>query len=104
MLNHVCTFLESFAYLAVSGLSGCTQDLPCVTWDPPLWCSGFCGPGALAPEHVRSVVAAPRLGCPVVCGLLVSQSEVEPMFPAFESGFLTTGPPGRPMFVHFNVT
>ena len=84
-------FKGLFTHLAVSGLSCCTQDLSRVTWDPSSWCSGFCSHGAWAPEHMGLAVAAYRLNCPVACGLLVSQSGVEPTFPAFESGFLTTG-------------
>ena len=51
--------------------------------------------GTWAPEHVGSVVAAPGLSCPVACGNLVPQPGIEPVSPALEGGFLTTGPPGK---------
>ena len=44
-------------------------------------------------EWVSSVV--PGLGCPVACGILVSQPGIKPASPALEGGFLTTGPPGK---------
>ena len=52
---------------------------------------------ARAPEHVGSVVVARGLGlsCPTACGILVPSPEVEPVSPALEGGFLTTGPPGK---------
>ena len=42
-----------------------------------------------------SLVAAPGLSCPAACGILVPRPGIEPMFPALEGGFLTTGPPGK---------
>jgi len=41
------------------------------------------------------VVGAHRLNCIMSCGILVLQPETEPVSPALEGGFLTTGPPGR---------
>ena len=38
-------------------------------------------------------VAVRRLSCPVACGILVPQQGVQPMSPALEGRFLTTGPP-----------
>ena len=43
-----------------------------------------------------SVVAVPGLGCPVVCGISVPRSGIEP---TSEGGFLTTGPPGKSLTI-----
>ena len=32
------------------------------------------------------------LSCPIACGILVPQPEIEPMSPTLQSGFLTIGP------------
>ena len=53
-----------------------------------------CGMGA--PEHKSSVAVVCWLRCSVACGILVPQPGTEPMFPALEGRFLTTGPPGKP--------
>ena len=45
-----------------------------------LWCAGSKARG---------------LNCPTECGILVPQPGIEPMSPALEGGFLTTGPPGK---------
>ena len=36
----------------------------------------------------------------MTCGILVSQAGTEPVSPALEDGFLTTGPPGKSLHVH----
>ena len=36
-----------------------------------------------------------RLSCFVPCRILVPQPGLEPMSPALQGGFLTTGPPGK---------
>ena len=41
------------------------------------------------------VVAAFRHSCSVACGILTPQLGIEPVSPALEGGFLTTGPPGE---------
>ena len=51
-------------------------------WTPWLWCTG-------------SVVVACGLSCSKACCILVPWPGVEPMSPALQSGFLTTGPPGK---------
>ena len=38
-----------------------------------------------------AVVVAGELSCPKACGILVPQARIEPMSPALEGGFLTTG-------------
>ena len=44
-----------------------------------------------------SVVTVHRLSCPMTCGISVSGPGIKPMSPALASGFLTTGPPGKPL-------
>ena len=53
--------------------------------------------GALA-----SLVIPLRLSCPVACGILVPWPGTESVFPALESGFLTTGSPGKSPYVLLN--
>ena len=57
--------------------------------------SVVCGMRALSLRHASSVVAARGLSCPTACGILVPQPGMEPMSPALEGGFFTTGPPGK---------
>ena len=57
--------------------------------------------GTRAPERMSSLVAAPGLSCPAACGILVPRPGIEPMFPALEGGFLTTGPPEKSLFFIF---
>ena len=47
------------------------------------------------PEREGSVAAVHGLSCPPACGILILQPGIEPVFPALESGFLTTGLPGK---------
>ena len=47
------------------------------------------------PERAGSVVVNGVLSCPAACGILVPQPEMEPMSPALEGRFLTTGPCGK---------
>ena len=42
-----------------------------------------------------SLVLARRLSCPTACGILVPRPGIEPVSPALEDRFLTTGPPGK---------
>ena len=56
---------------------------------------GFQGAWALSLRHVSSVVVACGLSCPEACGILVPLPGIEPMSPALEGGFFTTGPPGK---------
>jgi len=57
-------------------------------------------------QHVGfSLVAAHGLSFPVACGILVPPSGIEPMTPALESQFLTTGPPRKSLYIlHNNFT
>ena len=113
-------YLFSLFFLAASVLS-------CSMWDLSLWCTGFslvvaCGfslssccawaPGhvgsvvcsvwALSLRHVSSVVVVHRLSCPTVCGILVPQPGIEPVSPALEGGFFTSGPPGKSLHWFFS--
>ena len=52
-------------------------DLPCGVW--------------------ASLVVALGLSCPSDVGILAPLPGMEPLPPALEGGFLTTGPPGKPL-------
>ena len=41
------------------------------------------------------------LGCPAACGILVPRPGIEPVSPALEGGFLTTGPPVKSQTLGF---
>ena len=51
---------------------------------------------ALLLRHANSVVVARRLSCPAACGILVPRPGIEPVSPALEGSFFTTGPPAEP--------
>ena len=51
--------------------------------------------GARALECTGSVAVARRLSCLTARGILVPRPGIEPVSPALEGGFLTTGPPGK---------
>ena len=42
-----------------------------------------------------------KLSCPVACGILVLQPRTDPVSPALEGRFLTTGLPGKPINCEF---
>ena len=42
-----------------------------------------------------SLVAMLRLSCSAACGIYVPRPGIEPVSPALQGGFLTTGPPGK---------
>ena len=70
-------------YLAVSGLSCGTQDFHCFKWD-------------LLLHHTDSQLAVCKLStCFVTCEILVPYPGIEPVSPALQGGFITTGPPGK---------
>ena len=48
-----------------------------------------------------SLVVAHRLSCPAARGILNPQPGIEPMSPALEGTFLTSGPPGEPPAKNF---
>ena len=62
---------------------------------PVVVARGLSSCGAQAPECVGSVVVAHGLSCPAACGILVPWPGFDCVSPALESGFLTTGPPGK---------
>ena len=67
-------FLQKlFIYLAASGLG-------CIMW-------------YLSLEGTDFLVVVPGLSCSAACGILVPRSGIEPMSPALQGRFLTTGPP-----------
>ena len=51
-------------------------------------------------QSAGSVVVAHRLSCSAACGIFPGPG-LEPMSPALAGGFLTTAPPGKPMFSVF---
>ena len=51
--------------------------------------------GSRAPECVCSVAEVRGVSRSVPCGILVPRPETEPSSPASQSGFMTTGPPGK---------
>ena len=51
-------------------------------------------------RHSGSVVVVCRLSCRKACEILVHQPGIEPVSPALEGEFLTTGPPGKSL-CHF---
>ena len=46
-------------------------------------------------QSAGSVVVARKLSCPMACGIF-PRPGIERVSPAFQGGFLTTGPPGKP--------
>ena len=44
-------------------------------------------------QRTGSVVVARGLSCPAACGILVPRPGMEPVSPALQDGFSTTGPP-----------
>ena len=68
--------------------------------------------GAQAPGHAGfrscslsalrggSVVVTHGLSCPAACGIPVPRLGIEPMSPALAGRFLTTGPPGKSLFIY----
>ena len=57
--------------------------------------SQLCHAGSFVVVCQGLVVAAQGLSCPTACGILVPPPGTEPMSPALEGKFLTTGPPGK---------
>jgi len=58
-------------------------------------CGLLSGCGAWVPEHVGSVVSVHGLSYPTAYGILFPQPRIQPVLPALEYRFLTTGPPGK---------
>ena len=92
----VCLFIWLCRVLvAACGIFHCgVQALRCGTRASfQLWCVGprACRLSSCGVQGSR----AHRFSCPVACGILVPQPGIEPVSPALEGGFLTTGPPGK---------
>ena len=64
-------------------------------WDLLFWCTGFYLVVVQGLENAGSVAVVCGLSCPWAYGSLVPQPGIQPMSPALEDGFLTTGPPGK---------
>ena len=58
-----------------------------------VWALSRCG--AQGPECQGSVVAEPRLSCPIAYGILVPLPGIETGPPILQGGFSTTRPPGK---------
>ena len=54
-----------------------------------------CRAQAQYPQHMGTIVMVYRFSCPTTCGILIPRPRIEPMSPAMEGGFLTTGPAGK---------
>ena len=82
------TFKKIYVYIYRLHWVFCaTWDLHWVMWD-------------LSLKQVDSLVVTQssrvhELSCPVACGILVPQLRLEPLSPALQGRFLTTGPPGK---------
>ena len=77
--------------LSVVAVSGGCSFLQCVVVSLR-WLLLFQSMGS---GHASSVNAACRLSFPEAYGILVLCPGIEPVSPAFQCGFLTTGPPGK---------
>ena len=61
-------------------------DLGCVTWNFLFRC-------------MTSLIVVRGFSCSMAYGILVPQPGIEPTSPALQSEFLTTGPPGKSLFI-----
>ena len=68
----------------------------CLLWlqNTDLGVHGFSNCGTRA-----SLTVAHRLSCPAAYGILVPQAGIEPVSPVLEGGFLSTGPPGKSLYI-----
>ena len=73
-----------------------------------LWRTGYRARGLCNLQHVGSLVEAcglsiygGGLSCPMACGILVPRPGIKTASPALESGFFTTGPPGKSPYIVF---
>ena len=77
-------------YLAVLGFSCSTWDLCCVTGD-------------LSLQRIDSLVVVQGLSCSVACRILAPRPGIETTSPVSQGRFLTTGPPGKSLTLHFEM-
>ena len=82
----VIHIFKIFIYLSALGLSYSTRDLHCMVKDLSLW-----------PKF--SLVVGLGLGCLAVREILLPQAGIVPESAASQGGFLTPGPPGKPLDV-----
>ena len=73
----------------------------CGTQAPGRVVSVVCSTQALWLRRASSAIVACRLCCPAACGISVPWPGIEPVSPALEGGFFTTGPPGKSCHVAF---
>ena len=101
---HIILFLSGLGLLCcLQALSTCSEQGLCSSWViglPTLVAS-------LAVEHwalgcLGSVFAMYRFNFSVACGVIWG-SEIEPVSPALQGRFLTTGPPGKPLYLKFSL-
>lgn len=83
-LEYLFFIFKIFVYLAASRL-GCSTFVV----GPLLQAS------LVAELRLLSLVGVHRLSCPKVYGIVILQPGMEPTSPALETGFSTTGPPGK---------
>ena len=81
VLKRALGLLKFFLFFKLINLA--MLGLSCSTWDLSLQSTGF------------SPVVTHELGCSAACKILVPGPGIEPTSPALQSGFLTTGPPGK---------
>ena len=89
------SFIFIYVFLAVSGLGCSMRDLLFWRAGSSLWREGF----SLVVPQAGPGVEAHGLHCPATCGILVPRPGIKPKCPALEGGFLTTGPPGKSLYL-----
>ena len=73
-----------------------------IAWQSPVHClggEGWCWVFLAMPR--LALVSAQQLSCSSTCGILVPQPGIKPVSPALEGRFLSTGPPGKSLPIHF---
>ena len=94
--------LHGLFVLARGLLSSCgVQVFSLQLWHTNSRARGLCSCGAWAPERLGSAAVVRGLSCPAACGILVPRPGMEPVSPALEGGFFTTGPPGKSCKFYF---
>ena len=103
LLRHAGSFVAVWALRCGAGFSldeVCGFSLSsCGVWAPGHVGSVVRGTRALQLRHTSSVVVVHGLSCPTACGILIPCPGIEPLSPALEGGFFTTGLPGKSLDV-----
>ena len=97
-LRHTRSFIAARALLWRIGFSLVVALRLQGTWAPEHMGPLVFSRRALLLRCTSSVVAAHGLSCPVACGILVPRPGIEPVSPALEGGFFTTGPREVPRY------